>query len=107
MSIGYNAVGGIGIKVTSEIIQALINKDVFTQSDYDEYGNECLEGLGLKFEVSGNMYTDEIQYYFILEGNDLEELIANYVPFRKKFNELTDITLNPQDFKIFSELYIS
>jgi len=106
VSIDYNGVGGIGIKVTDEILEFFKKNGIFTDEDWDQDGhNECLSKLDILYSVAGSSYSGKFRYYLFVEGKNLEEINKNSKQFIDKLAEY-DLIIELKDLIVIEDLYI-
>ncbi|MCK5606739.1 hypothetical protein KAR91_32855 [Candidatus Pacearchaeota archaeon] len=88
MGIDYESVGGIGIELTSERVDLIIEKGFFTEDAWDEDSYECVEEIGLLYGEGGNSYSRDTTYYLLVEGKTLKEINGNATAFVKRLDEI-------------------
>ena len=106
MGIDYEGVGGIGIKLTKEIVKAAIKNDLFTQEDWDECEYDCLEKFGMNFSLAGNSFSGNEEWYLFVPGDTLRAINNNAPRFVFKLQEVVP-GLNVGDLRVISEMLIS
>ena len=106
MGVDHNGVGGIGIELTEEIRNKLIEKGLFTQDEWDEDEYGCLETINLPYSVAGDgNYGGDDRYYLLVHGDNLEEIIKNEQEFRNHLQRL-GIQLDQKDLIVISDLHV-
>jgi len=95
MSIDYNGIGGIGIEFTEDMATDIINLNgLFTEEEWDDDEDECMERIGLDYEQAGSAYSGETRWYLLVDGENLPGVIANADKFIKRLTELSvDVTM--------------
>lgn len=86
MNVEFSGVGGVGIKLTAEMINYAIDNEIFTNDDWDDDPFICLSKLNIKelnFKPAGNCFTGKIYFYILVKGEThtiiaLEESYYNY-----------------------------
>jgi len=104
MSIDYNGVGGIGIKV-EDYVDCFIESKLFTQEEWDDDRYDCVEQIGIPFNSAGNHFCDDVYYYLQVEGSNLVEINKNALSFIKKL-EKYGIFLKLEDLEVISDICI-
>lgn len=102
----YEAVGGIGVKVTSDMVHQLINNDVFTEGQYKENPYECIEALKIPYNVTGSAYSGDNVFYLMVDGGNLEEVNENSGVFIDNLRSY-GIDLKVSDLMVICEYYVS
>lgn len=105
MSTDYDGVGGIGIKVTEEMIKKFIKLKFFTKEDWDDEAEDCLDTLGLVYRFGGS-YCEYENVYFFVEGDNLKEINKNSTKFLNTLKSM-GINLNEEDLKVIEDILIS
>jgi|GEM_PF-6478644 len=105
MGVDYNGVGGIGIKVTDDIICELIENGTFIEEDWDDDPDECLNDIGLAYASAGNCYSGDTYYYWFVSGKNLDEINANANGFIKKLDDL-GIRVTTKDLMVIEDLHV-
>ncbi len=106
MGVSYNVVGGVGIKITEDIIDTLIDNGAFSEEDWEEYGNECVdEFFDYECKTAGNACFGETTQYLLIEGDTLADVNSNSANFIKKLNK-KGLKITKEDLIIISEHYI-
>ena len=106
MGIDYDGVGGIGIKVTDEIVETLIENKAFTEEEWEEDPYECCEDLDVEYAIAGNLMHDSGDMYLLVEGNTLDDINLN----KDKFIEALDkvgVKITSKDLLVISEMCVS
>ncbi len=106
MGIDYDGVGGIGIELTEEIIQRFIAAEYFTEDEWNESYEDCLETIGEKFNISftsgGNFYSGDIVHYLLVDGENLKEINENSKTFIEKL-KIIGLELSEESLKVISD----
>ena len=105
MGIDHNGVGGIGIELTEEIRNKLIENKLFTQDEWDEDKYGCLEEINLIYSVAGDgSYGGKDIYYLLVKGDNLKEILENEEVFRNHLKTF-GIQLTQGDLSVISDLH--
>lgn len=105
MGVDYKAIGGIGIEVDDKILALFIENEAFSEKDWDEYGSECLEEIGVEYAEAGSCYSGVTTNYIFVKGNTLGEIQENSAGFIEIVNRFGGgITEN--DLVLISALYV-
>ena len=106
MSVDYSAVGGIGIRFNENLQMKAIELEYFTEEEWDEDMYSCVESLGIMYHTSGNSYNSEYDFYFLVNGKNLKEVMANSLSFLDKINKKFIVEYTQEDLEVISELRI-
>lgn len=106
MGVDYNGVGGIGVRLKAEMVQTAINKNLFTEEDWEEDSIASVEVFGVPYAQAGSAYSGKEWFYLFVDGNNLEEVNSNSKSFLDKINELFDLNYTEKDLEVISDLYI-
>lgn len=107
MGVDYDGVGGIGIKLTDEMIEYAIDKGVFTEEEWDDDPCECLFDLDcVNFASAGNSYAGEHEFYLSVPGLTLKDINTNAFSFVEKVKEYFGVDITVDDLKVISDIYI-
>lgn len=106
MGVDYNGVGGIGIRLKSEMVNTAIEKSMFTEEDWEEDPIASVEVFGILYAQAGSAYSGKEWFYLFVDGNNLEEVNANSKDFLNKINNIFDLNCTEKDLKVISDLYI-
>lgn len=105
MGVDHDGVGGIGIEVTDEVISKLI-KLKRVEKLWKDNPYECLEELRIPFSEGGEAcYGGEARFYWLVAGNNLEEINKNSVDFINKLKEL-GYTISIKDLKVIQDIHM-
>jgi len=93
MSIVYKGFGGFGVNLTEEIKKNCINLGLFTENEYSDCPYECFEKVNSmikcsRLEVSGNSYSGNEKFCFLISGKNIREAVNNSEKFCESFNNL-------------------
>jgi hypothetical protein len=106
MGIDYDGVGGIGIELTEELVQRFIAAEYFTEEEWQDDYEDCLETIGKKFNISftsaGNFYSGDIVHYLLVDGENLKEINENSKTFIEKL-KIVGIELSEESLKVISD----
>ena len=107
MGVDYNGVGGVGIKLSQDDINILIDNKVFTQEEWDDDWYECFEKLPVSMESAGDYcYTgDEPTIYLLLDGVTIDELYENVPVFLEELKKL-GLERTREDIKVIEDIKI-
>lgn len=106
MSVDYDGVGGVGLRVTDAIVEKLIEHGLFTEADYEKDVSSCLEKIKLPYSVYGNAYSGDIDYALFVKGTKLSEIYENAPKFIARLEEL-GISMEADDLEVICEGYLS
>jgi hypothetical protein len=106
MSVDYDGVGGIGISLTEERIQKLIEHNIFTQEEYNDGSYEAIEKLNLIYSCAGDSYCEQTYFYLFVEGGTLKEVMDNYLSFTDQWEKLSGENLSFNDLIVISDIYV-
>ena len=101
----WYGVGGIGVKVTSDMIELLINNGVFTDEEWEADKDECIDLLGILYSKAGNDYSGETYFYLFVDGKNLEEVNKNSKIFIEKLSQF-GIILKEKDLIVVEDLCV-
>lgn len=107
MGVDYEGVGGIGVYLDDEKLDKLFATEAFSAEEWEGLGpDECLLRLDLPgWATVGNAYYGETEIVFLIDGNNIVEVVGNEATFREKFAKYgIDLALN--DLVVISELYV-
>ena len=107
MSVDYDGVGGIGVFLDDEKLDKLFATGAISKEDWEELGpDDCFDRLDLPgWTTVGNAYSGQTEIVFLIDGNNLVEVVGNEAAFREKFAKYgIGIALN--DLVVISELYV-
>lgn len=99
-------VGGIGIKITDEMIKNLIETGAMTEEDWEDANKDVLPSdLFFWSEVAGNSYTDEYRYYLLVPANTYLDVKNNINMFISKLAEY-NINITEEDLMVINDVLI-
>lgn len=105
MGIDYDGVGGIGIEIDEDVHLKLIENGVFTDDEWDEDRDGCLEELDILYQQAGNAYSGDVTFYLFVEGENLIEINRNAPKFIDKLNAV-GINITIDKLKVISETFV-
>jgi len=106
MGVSYNAIGGIGVLLDENIISALIKDGNFTEEEWGEDNNSCLEELEVEYEEAGSYgYGGEKRFYLLVKGKTLEDVNKNKHVL-KIFLEKLKINITDADLIVVCDLHV-
>lgn len=106
MGVDYDGVGGIGIEFTSKMSEKFITKGLFTEEEWDDDINECMERIGIPFNEAGSAnYGGDGTMYLIVDGETLEDVLLNEGAFREKLSKV-GINIGREDLQVISDILI-
>jgi hypothetical protein len=106
MGVDYTPVGGLGVKVTDDMVEKFIASEEFTLNEWKDDPYFCLEELGFIYAETGNSYTGRDQdFYLFIDGDNLAEILENVDDF---IGDLANfgIHVTNADIKVVEELCI-
>ncbi len=106
MGVDYNAVGGIGIRFNEDLQMKAIELEYFTGEEWDEDMYSCVDYLDIPYKVAGDTYNAEYDFYFLVEGNNLKEIVENSESFLQELNKKFNVEYTQEDLEVISELRI-
>jgi hypothetical protein len=104
MGVDYSAVGGIGIRV-NKYINKIIESGAFTQEEWNEDCEYCLDSISIKYRIYGNTLSSKCHYAWMVTGKNLEEVISSAAPFIASFANI-GVHLNLTDLEVIEESLI-
>ena len=106
MRLDYDGVGGVGIRVTNDHIQTMIDKGLFSREEFEEDQSNCMDSLGIPYSCAGSFYQENASYfYFLVKGEILDDVIENKHEFIKSLSYI-GINITDSDLIIISDLMI-
>lgn len=105
MGVDYDGVGGIGVEVDDEIIDACIKNGVFTKEDYDDDA-DCLSNLDLTYGTAGSYYSGNVTHYLFVDGATFSDIKKNIGGFIDKLKSI-GVEKTEDDIKVISEMLVS
>lgn len=106
MGVDYNGVGGIGIRLNEGMVLKAIEREYFTEEDWEEDPIASVEVFGILYAQAGSAYSGKEWFYLFVDGDNLEEVNANREDFLNKINNIFDLNYTEKDLKVISDLYI-
>ena len=104
MGIDYSSAGGIGISI-DDYIEEFIEHGAFSEEEWDEAPYECANVFDTPYDVGGSAYTGKEFYYLLVDGSNLEEVIANAPEFIEKIKKF-GVELEFKDLKVISDYHV-
>jgi len=94
MGVDYNGVGGIGIELTKDRINKIIEKGIFTEEEWDYDYDDCLsDKVKMEYRTGGNAYSGVDRFYLMIPGPNLKIINENVKDFITDLSEIgIDIT---------------
>ena len=106
MGVDYDGVGGIGVKVSDQMIWSLLATDAFSEEDWEEDPDYCLDSLVVPYQTAGSCYNGEdLTYYLLIEGSTLKDINENAPKFLDKLKSM-GIESSPEDLIVISDIFI-
>ncbi len=106
MGVDYDGVGGIGIEFTNEMVEKFIAGGLFTEEEWSDDSNECMERIGIPFNEAGSAsYGGQGTMYLMVEGETLDDILSNEKAFCKKLSG-EGIIIGRNDLKVISDILI-
>lgn len=85
----YDGIGGVGIALTEERIDKLIEKGIFTKEEWDNDYLFCIESkIKMIYSVGGNSYIGEDRLYLKVPGYNLKAINENKKDFIEKLHKV-------------------
>lgn len=107
MGVDYNAVGGIGIEVSNELVAEAIALELFTAESWSEDPQSCLESLGIPYEVAGDgCYGGDDRFYFIIGAYTYRDVNNNKDSFLHIINSTFKTKYTDDDLVVISDLHV-
>jgi len=106
MGIDYSAIGGIGIEFTDEMAESAVEKGLFTEEDWEEAPDECVDCLNIEYGEAGYLLAEQGTFYLLVEGRTLDEVNSNVPEFIAKLAAI-GVTITPADLIVISEYVVS
>jgi len=106
MGVDYEGIGGVGLKITQKEIDAFIKAGIFTDEEWDQDENECIEKVGMLFSMSGDLFSGtNINFYLLVPGDTLPEVNGNVPKF---IQDLADkgVIITENDIVVMSDILI-
>jgi len=105
MSINHGTVAGIGITLTDDMKEIIMNGDLrFPTEDWEDDFHWCLEKIGLKCGESGCFLSGtNIKIHLFIEGDTLDDINNNAPAFIKKLAEY-GIIIKGEDLMVIREM---
>jgi hypothetical protein len=110
MGVDYDGVGGIGIEVTDELVEKLIESGAFSQDEWEDDYYGTLEEVAAGqpcyvAEAGSRCYGGERRLYLMVPGSSLQEVMDNETPFIAMLHNL-GVMVGRQDLKVISDLRV-
>ena len=101
MGVDYDAVGGIGIRVTKERLQKLgYNED---DNDVSSFLDDV---VGVTYSEYGSCYSENsLEYAWMVPGSKYLECVKNIPEFLKELND-KNLNVTEEDLEIIEEIFI-
>lgn len=103
MGVDYDASGGIGIRITEEVLSILgYNSD-------DISIDEFIDSFGITYTSYGNCYTEEINYAWVMKERNFLKCIEQADDWINELNRALNhkYSLNKEDLEVIVEYCIS
>lgn len=100
MGVDYDGIGGIGVKITDEIVNDLIKSGCIKES-----GDLCLDNIGISYKTAGCTYSGDCRYYWIVKGENLYEVNTNSQIFIEKLKKI-GIEVTTKDLIVIEDICI-
>ena len=107
MGIDRDGIGGIGILVDQEVVEKMITKGIFTEDEWEDDPLECLDMTMIPHATAGDgSYTgDDDIFYFMIDGNTLNEINRNVPDFIKRLNEV-GVSIKEEELIVISDIHV-
>lgn len=107
MGVDYNAVGGIGIQVSDELVAEAIALELFTAEDWSEDPQGCLESLDIPYEVAGDgCYGGDDRFYFTINAYKYKDVNNSKDNFLHVINSTFKTNYTDADLIVISDLHV-
>jgi hypothetical protein len=106
MGIDYNGVGGIGVEFDDVFVEAGIKQNLFTQEEWDDDPDNCLDVLNMEYQTAGNHFTGDVVYYLLVDGKSLSEVNANADRFCGDIKAKLCLELTPDELGVISDICV-
>ena len=114
MGVDYDAVGGVGIAITEDMIQYAIQQGVFTQDEWDDSWYDCAENISEKYDTldfqeggdsaySGN--TPDI-YVVINDCELLGEINISAPQFCEQIKKVFGVVKKPDELRVILDYIV-
>ena len=111
MGVDYEGVGGIGIKVTEEMVETMIAKGIFSREDHETDSWCVIDGICKKYNMlyceAGCCYSGDTYKYLFVKGDNLKEINKNKDEFKKSLKTLFGKKFKDSDLKVIEDIYVS
>jgi len=105
MSVDYQAVGGVGVALNHQFVCDLVANKQFTLEQWQKNKTQCLDNLKISYSSAGSCYSGDIHFYFLVEGETLNELMHNAPIFIDKLMNI-GIQIQMEDIKLINDIYV-
>jgi hypothetical protein len=107
MGVEYRGVGGIGVRLTDDMVRDIVDSGVISQRDWDVDGADCLPGDGGDFDAmqAGNSWGGDTHYYLMMKSETLSGCWDALEGFMEALEEL-GMSLSLEDVKVVSDIYV-
>ena len=106
MSVDYDGVGGIGLRLTEVVIGKLVKHGLFTKAEFEDDKYNCLEKIGLPFSAYGNAFSGDTGYVLLVDGSKFSDIYENAPAFIERLAEI-GIVMEADDLEVINEIYVS
>lgn len=103
MGVDYEGIGGIGIRLTDDMVDQAVDKGFFDHDEWDDCNNECLDKLGILYVGAGCALSGEVHYYFMVDGETYKELKDNIPKFVDEYNKIFK-EISEDDLQVISDI---
>jgi len=102
MGVDYNAAGGVGIRISDEILEKLGYNE-----EEDDSICDFLDNLSLKIPYTsfGDSYQEEYKYAWIIKGGKYLDVVKNIPEFLSKLNS-KGFNFTEEDLEVIVEIHI-
>lgn len=105
MGVDYDGIGGMGIEITDEMVEVLIASGKLTKEEWDEDPHSCLDDIGITFcEAGSYCYGGDRRMYWLVDGDNLDEVNANATEFIANLGKL-GIILSTKDLVVIQDIH--
>lgn len=105
MSVDYDAVSGFGIEFTWSEASEFVERDIFTEEDWDDDAQECLNVAGIESGEIGSCYSGELTLYAMFKPKNVKDAAT----LQEKFIAdmlVGGVEVKPEDIEFISGIRI-
>lgn len=107
MGAEYSGVGGIGVRLTDDMVWDIVDSGIISQRDWDVDGADCLPGDGGDFDAvqAGNSWGGDTYYYLMMKSETLSGCWDAMEGFIDALAGL-GVSIAVEDIKVVSDIYV-